>query len=233
MFGFSGPKLRNAANVGKVVAAVREVVSGGASAPRELVAELARCSNWFGGDDAVPRLITAKCVAALAESVTGAEDKHVVSVLAAARCETSAEAMGTSFKKADGVRQALRQTHWHQFEAIQRMKGKFEAASRQIMEELTDTLSRDEFAVGLATKIRVLEDRAARTLSAAIQNEAGEDRKPQVTPPPGRKQIGQGKLTDADASAAEQAFKQIRDKMSVVREPRVTFEWRVIAEEAE
>ena len=72
--------------------------------------------------------------------------------------------MGTSLRKAGSVRDALQRTKWALFPSLRQLTDERADAARRVLEELTEAVAADEYAVALDGKLPDLEDRAIKLL---------------------------------------------------------------------
>lgn len=228
IFGVSASPLLNAANLAKFSDDVRTLASQYREPCAKLAGRLGPVLAQFGIDkDASPRHRTAMATAGLLEAVQAGRD-DVVPTLVKAGVPTTEAAMGTSLKKATGVLAALDQPVWHVFEGLGGLAGDKQLSAQAILKEVKEALNADEHAVGLATVLSALHERAVKLLLVSTP-----------TPPPtstpelepvqkGWEKAERGRAENLDAAGFEQLVEQLRQKIK--GSPRLTIRWETYRE---
>ncbi len=174
VFGITVSPLRNASNASEFAAKLGEAAAADMSACSELVELLSSIGEDFSiVEDKARRLRTARAISALVQSLNTLSGKARVERLAAMEPDTSLQAMGTSLRKAGSVRDALQRTKWALFASLRQLTDERTDAARRVLEELSEAVVADEYAVALGGKLPDLEDRAIKLLA-----------RPPVKPPP-------------------------------------------------
>jgi hypothetical protein len=176
--------------------------------------------------DASPRHRTAVATAALLESVQAGRD-DVVPTLVKAAVPTTEAAMGTSLKKASGVLAALDQPVWHVFEGLGSLVGDKQSTAQAILKELREALNADEHAVGLASIVTALHERAVKLLFVPTPQVV----KREEVPPPvkvGWEKTDEGRAENIDAAVFDQLVNKLRQMMK--DSPRLTIRWETYRE---
>ena len=174
VFGITVSSLRNASNASEFSAKLGEAAVAETSACNELVERLVSIGEEFSiAEGKARRLRTARATSALVQTLNALHGKARVERLAAMEPDTSLEAMGTSLRKAAAVLDALQRTKWALFSSLRQLTDERADAARRVLEELTEAVVADEYAVALGGKLPDLEDRAIKLLA-----------RPLVKPPP-------------------------------------------------
>ena len=175
VFGLTVSPLRNAANASDFAERLGETAAEQAAACGELVERLAAIGTDFSiAEDGAKRLRTARATRALVQSLSALRGKARIEKLADIRPDTSLEAMGTSFRKADDVLEVLRRIHWKLFATLSRLADDRADAARGLLQEFTGVLAADEYAVALGHRLPDIENRAVNLLARPV---------PVATPP--------------------------------------------------
>ena len=163
-----------------------------------------------------------------------AEDaKRQVEFLAQAEVKTSRDAMGTAYKKAGKVCDAIESTKWELLEAVAQLSDERKVAARGILAQLVEALTHDEYAIALQPRLSKLEGDAIRLLTPTPKPPIAPPKPPPTQPSPGRKVIDtadkQGVLaTDAGALLAD-----LRNKLAADTTLKVDLSWTLYKEEGE
>ena len=187
VFGLTVSPLRNASNVSELAARLGETVAEQAAACGELVQRLAAIGADFSIEEGgAKRLRTARATRALVQSLAALGGKARIEKLAEIPPDTSLEAMGTSFRKADDVLAVLGRSHWKLFATLSRLTDDRADAAQGLLQELTEALAADEYAVALGHRLPDIENRAVNLLARPVPVEPPPSPPLPPTPPPGK-----------------------------------------------
>ena len=189
VFGLTVSPLRNASNVSELAARLGEAAKERAVACDELVERLASIGTDFSiEEDGARRLRTARATRALVQSLSALRGKARIEKLAEIEPDTSLEAMGTSFRKAEDLLDLLQRTHWKLFASLVRLSDDRSGAAQSLLQELAEVLAADEYAVALGHRLPDIETRVVNLLARPAPVEPQPPAPPSIpppTPPPG------------------------------------------------
>lgn len=257
VLGLTVSPLRNASNVSELVAQSRQKAADLRGPASSLVRELETRMKALGLDAAgTNRMKTARASLALLESLHAASDGAMATVWAKASLTTSAEAMAHSITKAEVVLQALKSANWALFETALTLGGVHATSVDPLRQRLTDGLTKDEYAVGLAAVLESAEREATRLLGQAASAQptggppGGSGGKPAprnagVEPPPtpvphkqdppraspGVKLVEQGEEPCLDLDQARQLFRTLQGKLESDADNRIALTWTLLRRE--
>ena len=187
VFGLTVSPLRNASNVSELAARLGETAAEQAAACGELVQRLAAIGADFSIEEGgAKRLRTARATRALVQSLAALGGKARIEKLAEIPPDTSLEAMGTSFRKAGDVLAVLGRSHWKLFATLSRLTDDRADAAQGLLQELTEALAADEYAVALGHRLPDIENRAVNLLARPVPVEPPPSPPLPPTPPPGK-----------------------------------------------
>ena len=193
VFGLTVSPLRNASNVSELAARLGETAAEQAAACGELVQRLATIGADFSIEEGgAKRLRTARATRALVQSLAALGGKARIEKLAEIPPDTSLEAMGTSFRKAGDVLAALGRSHWKLFATLSRLTDDRADAAQGLLQELTEALAADEYAVALGHRLPDIENRAVNLLARPVPVEPPPSPPLPLTPPPPTPPPGEG-----------------------------------------
>ena len=219
IFGIAISPLRNASNVSDLAETLGRGAEDTVEACGGLVERLDTIGRDLsvGGQDA-KRLRTAKATGALVRSLGALSGKGRIEKLAEIEPDTSLEAMGTSFRKAQIVLDTLQQTKWILFDSIGRLTGERVEAARRIRRDLSDAIGADEYAVALAAKLPALEDEAIELLAPPPGDEPGTG---------GASIVGEGSYEDLDQDGLREALAKFENLLSEEPAARLALVWKL------
>jgi hypothetical protein len=228
IFGVDASPLRNAANVSRLIDAVKEVANTHVDPARKLVAELDKAASDVGVDANADRLLTARAVRDLIERVLAADDVDAVVVLGDVEPPTSAAAMGRSMKSAQQVMGAVQRARWDVFASIAELPGKWEEEGVRIRTTVRDALNHDELSKALAPVLDAEDRKATQLLLRATKG--GEKPKPPQPSPgpskaPGRDLPSQGHQEGLSREKATQILEQLFEHRDRLEE--LSVRWRL------
>lgn len=193
-FGLDVGSQRGPTNVGKLIEDVKALVAGGAPACRGLEQDLRQRLEMLDVRSAdAPRWLTAQAVVALCADLLRGGDEMLVENLAKAKATHSWQAMGTSFKQAAAVRQALERTEWSMMETAWSMGDQNLADAQMLKQRVVDVLKQDEHVTAMAPALRSAMTEASTLLRRLV--------KPPATPSPVPPVPAGGKKPDAPVVA--------------------------------
>jgi hypothetical protein len=176
VFGHAISRLLNAGNLANLATKVNESVVALKSDCESLPDRLQLILKNLGSSDAdiekADRIKTAKCVRKLLVDCAGKDATALVSLIANAKVETSATAMGRSLKSATSVLDCLRSTKWDLFSGVAHLGDDRRTQADLLLQDVRSALSTDELALagGLAAKLSDAESRAIRLLTPPKPN---------------------------------------------------------------
>lgn len=225
IFGISVPDLCSATNVSALVAHLREAADS-------CVEDLAVVQQRLLGaatqaqmplEPVPPRVRTASALRRVVEALRANEGLASIEALAHAEIATSADAMGTAFRKADSARRALEQLRWDLFEPMAGVTGEKATEAVGVLDGLREALGQDEYAVGLAAKLAELDRRAVQVLAYRPPSPAP----PPSPPPPGVELVGEKSLSSVSCDEALAALRELGSLLDTERTATVDLSWRV------
>ena len=217
IFGLAISPLLNATNLTSMLAEIEQ----------EIIPQLADCqavhdrveslsADYGVAADTSARLTTARAVLFLVRTLATSDESTRVSVLASAEMETSADAMGTSFKNAGPIVSAISQTKFEIIDGALGLNDERAAAAQGIRDQLRDALSHDEYAVALSERLRKIEGDATRLLASNIS--------PQ---PPGDEVIETRSKADLAVDDLQDVLAALEKKLTENSELRIDLEWKL------
>ena len=241
LFGLGASPVCNAANMTKLVARLRELVPPLRDPANRIVGELTDRLSALEMDASAARLRTARSGRDLVERLALASDEKLVGVLAAAKPETSGEAVAAHLAKLSPVREALERTEWGLLESLREVSGPHGDAAQELHAELKEALEHDEYAIGLGPKLKSLTNRTA-ALFTRIAKESAKPPTPTPTPTPtppppapkpakGRRVVGRGSAQSVEAAAAKRELDRVRKALDEAEDGRLNIEWSVEGDE--
>ncbi|MEQ8667594.1 MAG: hypothetical protein RIC12_00390 [Pirellulales bacterium] len=241
VFGLAISRLLNASNLTMLASKVSESV-GGLKADCDLLPDRLQLilKNLHVAEseiDKADRVRTAKSVRKLLAECEGKEATALVTAIATASMETSATAMGRSFKSASSILDCLRNTKWDLFEGVSHLADERKTQADMLLQDVRSALGTDELALagGLASKLSDAESRAIKLLTPPKPKP---DAPPPVEPPPpeppkkGWKQVGNAsryRLSHKESLTESQSLIQ---KLEANYKLRLTIHW-TLEEESE
>ncbi|MCP4589328.1 MAG: hypothetical protein GY842_01150 [bacterium] len=219
IFGLGVSPLRNASNSSELADKLAALAAPKLEPCQRVLDRLADLYADFaiaGG----ARLDTAGAVVALVRGLVEAGDEHRIEALASAAVATSFEAMGTSFKKAEDVGEALDRTRWELFQAIVELTGEREVAARSLRAQLVEALTFDEYALALGSRLARLEGAAIRLLAPP----------PVVPETPGIEVVEEESHRELGAEAAGALLDELRGRVAGTPDVKVDLSWKLYRE---
>ena len=224
VFGITVSPLRNASNASEFSARLGEAAAAETSACNELVERLVAIGEEFSiAEDKARRLRTARATSALVQTLHALHGKARVERLAAMEPDTSIEAMGTSLRKAAAVLDALQRTKWALFSSLRQLTDERADAARGVLEELTEAVAADEYAVALGGKLPDLEDRAIKLLARPLVKPPP----PPLPPPPEPGVVRERSYSALDRDSLREVTKEIEALFSEEPTARLDLIWRL------
>src|SRR5690606_8247213 len=169
VFGVDASPIRNAANVARLIDAVKEVARNHAEAARGLVKHLEDAATIVGADPEADRLRTARYARDLLDRVLSADDIDAVAVLAKVQAPTSSAALGRSIKSAHQVLGAAQRARWDVFATVAELPGDWATEGRRIRDAVRDALQHDELSQALPQVLDREDGKATRLLQEAAK----------------------------------------------------------------
>lgn len=179
VFGVPGSPILNAANVSRLVEAVKEVARTHIDAARNLVPQLEEAAKRTKVDMEANRLRTARTGRDLLERVLSAEGVDAVAVLAKVTPPTSRAALGQSIKSSEQVVAALRRARWEVFHGLPELVEPWGAKGAEILDALRQAVAHDEFSEAIVPVL----DQEERRATELLQKAARKVEPPQPKPP--------------------------------------------------
>jgi hypothetical protein len=164
IFGITASKLLNASNATglaeKLVAEARQHRASCATLVERLRGPLER---FVAAPEQASRMVTARACVALLDALATAGSSGANEALANAGVATSEAAMASSLKRAGDVGTVL-ESSWTVFTALKNVSGERATSAAEVLRDLGEALSSDEYAVGLVSALRRLNDDALRAI---------------------------------------------------------------------
>ncbi|CAN1502883.1 hypothetical protein MCEMAEM4_00561 [Burkholderiaceae bacterium] len=167
LFGLTLGQTLNAANVGKLVADVRQKSTEKRDAVLRLVAQIRDRSGRYAAGVQSLRQQSAESAQALVAALAQASDEELVSTLAHASLMSSEAAVGRALGQASVCVEALTYGQWPLFDAIKGLADHRRDAAQTIMTRLTEALVSDEHVLPLKAKLEELGRDAMALLATA------------------------------------------------------------------
>jgi hypothetical protein len=227
VFGLAVSPLRNATNVSDLAGKLKDASGQAVEACQAVMDRLdGLCRDWGLDAAAAARTRTAGAVLGLVRALAADEDpKRRVELLATAEVQTSLDAMGTGFKKAEAMRGALDGTKWALFQGVAALVDDRKTAADGVLAQLKEALTHDEYAIALGSRLAKLEGDAIRLLTPKPTPPKPTPEPVIIVPPAGRKTVetvAQTGLSSADAGAALAA---LQDKLKQDTSLRLDLTW--------
>jgi hypothetical protein len=226
IFGEASPQMLNAANVdslaGKIV--TRAEISRVACDLYHKSLQL-HLEKLGIDPDSASRMKTATATLTLAQALTSARGAAAIAALAHVEIATSAEAMGTSFRKSADLHAVLEHIRWELFDVLSRIDDERTGGAKAVLANLKEALENDELAVGLAARItqlesdaiKLLEPKARKTETSGNGAKRDETVLSEVAESMTRRNLS---LTDA-----KQVFREIEERLQTQKDARVDLTW--------
>jgi hypothetical protein len=176
------------------------------------------------GSGSANRPRTATAALGFLEVIHASSPDGVVSAMVQAAVETSAEAMGTSIKKAAAVCSALETTKFELLEAVGRLTDDRAPRAEEIRRRVVEALERDELALGLEAVLRQAESDAITLLAPPP---APPVPKPPVQPGPKLRVVEQSSAIGLDRTKAGTVLDGLDRKLGENPERRLSIDWRI------
>jgi hypothetical protein len=184
IFGKTSSPLLNATNVSKLIGDIQTEVAAGKDSCGHLVVRLKQLVSQLGTVGATPaRATTAQTTKTLVDALSQADGEAFLSALIGAEISSSDQAMGTSFKKAKEVVDALSRVNWELLEAILRLTDERQTAAQAVWTSVKQAFQTDELAVAIGPVLTDAQSRAVRLLSDVPKPAAPFPTPPGPTPP--------------------------------------------------
>lgn len=241
ILGLTPSPLLTAANVAELGQKAKGIAQKSQVACRSLCKLLRERLEKFGlvpGD--APRLKTATAVLKLVDGLNSAGHNDAVIVIADAECVTSEAAMGKSLTSAAELVERISATTWSIFDDVVQLPEKYQAEANEIRNSVCQALQADEYAIGLAAKLKGGQDEAVKLLSRAARDKApppstpepgpgpGPGPGPTVTrPKPGKRTVSEGSKDGLTPDAAESVLTQIQKDMKAKPSRKLSISWRI------
>jgi hypothetical protein len=228
IFGVDASPIRNAANVSRLIDAVKEVARMHAEAARALVKQLGEVTSKVGANADSDRLRTAHVGSSLLDRVLSANDVDAVSVLADVEPPTSAAALGRSIMSAQQVVGAVQRARWEVFGTVADLPGEWAAEGARIRDAVREALEHDELSQALPPVLDREDTKATRLLQAAATKPSPPQQKsPQPEPGHGKKHRlpAQGFKSDLSGDEATEVLQELLERREKLARLTVTWEF--------
>jgi hypothetical protein len=177
------------------------------------------------------RLRTATAALGFLEAVHASSLDGVVFGMVRAAVETSAEAMGTSIKKAAAISAALDNTKFELLEAIGRLTDDRALGAEEIRRRIVEAVKRDELALGLEGVLRQAETDAVRLLAPPTPVTNPPALRPEPLGSRGRV-VEQASATGLDRAKARIVLDDLGRKLAENPARRLSINWQIEEPEA-
>jgi hypothetical protein len=234
LFGLDAPPLRNASTSARSRISFRLRPS---SSERRWWSWRVRCRICIGSSTSIRRLLPGpspcRQLADCSKRCRSQPHADVIATLAQARIPTSAQAMGTAAKRAEGVVAALKEVNWQPIEALWSLNDERKAAADDLLASVREALELDEIAIALAPRLNQVE-RAAVALHIKTPSPPPPPApptpgpKPPSPPPPGDgwRIVGNDGRTAVTPAEARQALEQALNR-AAGSQVRVSVTWTI------
>jgi len=241
VFGLVTPQSLNAANVGKLTAALKNSAQNHRKAIADLVDAVAERAQRYAAGAPSARQRSAESAMALLDALTAADDSAVIATLASASFDTSETAVERTIGQAAATLQALKAANWTLFDAVRQLGAQGNAAAQTLADGLAELLRHDEHVIPLKTRIEELERDAVSLLASVAPA------RPEVTPtvpvhpvqplpvtPLAAKKVvvEEQQQADLDATSANALLDELKARLAQDAELELTLHWRLQRKEA-
>jgi hypothetical protein len=223
ILGVAALPIATAASVSQLAAEAKRVAGEHRAACSALHARLEARAQGLGVGSDTSRLRTARAAERFVEGVHAATLDDVVTAIVRAPVETTAEAMGTSIKKAAALVDSLERVTFELFDAISRLADDRAARVAGVLDRLREAFGKDELALGLEPVLRGAEAEALRLLAPPAQV-------PSSTPAvarPGARQVESAERRSLDPDAARALFGELEGKLRARPGRRLSVRWEI------
>lgn len=173
LFGLTLGQTLNAANVGKLVAEVKQKAAEKRDAVTRLVVQVRDRAGRYAAGASAPRQQTAESAQTLLAALASAADSEVVAALAAADLQTSEAAVGRALGQAKTCADALETGgYWQLFDVVRELSDHRAEAAQIIVRRLAEVLASDEHVVALKGRLDELQRDGMRLLATAAPTQA-------------------------------------------------------------
>lgn len=241
LFGVVAPQLISATSVARFSDDVRSVIDEYKPLCERQVQALDQVwSTRSGLKQDAPRLNSARAAQAITDSLSGRNDRKLVTTLSAWDNPSTDGAVGTSLKKAEDVTQALRRVNWEVLETASNLKGAHAKAAARILANVHEALEADEHVTALGPKLKALEQEAMRLIQEALKSNPPppplppvDDDKDKKEPddvelppmPPGRKSVtGQKEVKPTQFA---EVTEEISQQAKAFKQPKIRISWEI------
>ncbi|CAG9172600.1 hypothetical protein LMG23992_02277 [Cupriavidus laharis] len=167
LFGLTLGQTLNAANVGKLVAEMKQKAAEKRDVVTRLVVSVRDRAGRYAAGATGARQQTAESAQALLAALAQAAESEVVATLATADLQTSEAAVGRTLGQAKACADALDTGNWQLFDVVRELGDHRADAAQIIAKRLAEGLTSDEHVVGLKSRLDELQRDALRLLAAA------------------------------------------------------------------
>lgn len=237
IFGFTASRLLSAANVGLVANEVKKKAVDSRRSCQEYCRRLKERMTQLGlAPDNADRVKTATAALKLVERLSATEAGSIVGVLAKADVATSESAMGECIAKAAELDGNLDTAGWQTFDLIRNLPEEHQAAAKEILTEVLQSLQNDEHVVQLAPALKEAQAKAMRLVAKLVRKKDDDHHddvhdkefvRDEVRVKTGRKVIGQGTEQNISLDAAKNALADIEEQLKAGQSVRVNLSWVV------
>jgi len=234
VFGLAVSPLRNATNVSDLAGKLKDASGQAAEACQAVMDRLdGLCRDWGLDAAAAARTRTAGAVLGLVRALAADEDpKRRVEFLATAEVQTSLDAMGTGFKKAEAMRGALDGTKWALFQGVAALADDRKTAADGVLAQLKEALTHDEYAIALGSRLVKLEGDAIGLLTPKLTPPKPPP-EPVIVPPAGRKTVETVAETGLSAAAAGLLLADVQKKLAADASLMLDVSWTLYTPDGE
>jgi hypothetical protein len=235
MFGVRAGELRGAANVGDLIAGVREAMSQSVAAAAGLPRALEeRLLEFRVAKTDAKRWACADAVVRLCTALERCDDEGFVPKLAAATAPAAWEVMGASFKQAASVTAALANAPWDAIGTALGLGAAFADEAKALRERIVQALCADQLAVPLETALRELARDANALVKRAVASAAPKadavtptpSPKPTPSPSPGRRLVESGERKAVRATELRPLAAELEKRLGKAGRT-ITLRWEI------
>jgi hypothetical protein len=207
LFGLTVNNLRTANNQNELQKQVKESVSFHLENCRSLTKDLTGRLNSLCIALANNRLMNANLAVELLEALQGKEGPPLVKALAEIKPVTSLQALAKSITSASRVSNAIADNNWALLESVWSANG---SEGARIKTSVTDALAADELVANLAAALRQAQADATAIIT---RDKPPPPRKPDPTPPKGKKVIRHAEKKGLSAGEAKGVLAEIQAEL--------------------
>ena len=221
ILGLTASPLASATSVAKLAADAKKAAAEHRTSCSALVTRLGEQMRRLGLEpNSSSRHRTAVAALGFLEAIHAAADDGVVTAIVRAEVATSAEAMGTSIRKAAAVVAVLGSARNDLLEAVAALVDDRKNAGAAILQRVREAIDKDELAVGLEGALRAAEADSAKLLSSATSQ-------PPPVPSPGMRLVERSHARGLEPDNGAEVLDGLRRRLMERPGRRLSIEWSI------